>query len=217
MSEIPRSEGASSSSHARSWDRVAGLYDLYTAPMEWMGGRARRRRALAPARGRLLEVGVGTGANLDLYPEGVDLTGIDISGEMIARAHRRAEKSGIPVRLEVADAERLPFPDASFDTVAATCVFCSVGDPVQGLREVHRVTRPDGQVLLLEHVRPRNPLMGKLFDLVSPVVRRLFGPKINRRTEENVRAAGLEIVDVRREGIWREIRARPTRPGGETE
>jgi ubiquinone/menaquinone biosynthesis C-methylase UbiE len=110
--------------------------------------------------------------------------------------------------LEQADVERLPFVDASFDTVTATCVFCSVEHPVRGLEEVRRVTKPSGQVLLLEHVRPRNPLLGRLSDLLSPLTRR-FGPEINRRTEENIRKAGLDIVSVRRDGVWREIVARP--------
>jgi ubiquinone/menaquinone biosynthesis C-methylase UbiE len=104
--------------------------------------------------------------------------------------------------------QQLPFEQASFDTVAAGCVFCSVADPVQGLRELARVVKPDGQLLLLEHVRPESRLGGLLADLASPLSRRLFGPSLNRRTEENARAAGLELVEVRREGIWREIVAR---------
>ncbi|MFP5579285.1 MAG: class I SAM-dependent methyltransferase, partial [Acidimicrobiia bacterium] len=147
--------------------------------------------------------------NIDLYPPEVGLTGIDIAPRMLTRAERRARRLGRPVGLEVADVEDLPFPEASFDTVTATCVFCSVPDPVAGLREVARVTRPEGQVLLLEHVRPRNRLLGLVFDRLSPLVQRLVGPAINRHTEANVRAAGLVIVDVERRGIWREIRARP--------
>lgn len=192
----------------RVYDRVARLYDAYTAPMEWMGGAARRRRVLGRARGRVLEVGIGTGQNLRWYPPDVELTGVDISERMLERAAGRARAVGREVELVHASAERLPFEDDAFDTVTAACVFCSVADPVRGLREVRRVVRPEGEVLLLEHVRPENPLLGRLFDLLTPLTRRLFGPAINRRTEENVRAAGLEIVEVRRDGIWREIRAR---------
>lgn len=190
------------------YDRIARIYDTYDAPMDWLGTRRRRRRVLARARGAVLEVGVGTGRNLEHYPPGIELTGIDVSERMLDRARRRAARLGSRVRLTRADVQALPFPDGSFDTVAATCVFCSVADPARGLAEVARVVRPDGQVLLLEHVRPTNPLLGLLADLVSPLTRRLLGPAMNRRTEETVVRAGLEIVEVRREGIWREIVAR---------
>ena len=178
--------------------------------MELFGGVARRRRRLvARATGATLEVGVGTGRNLDLYPSEVVLTGIDASAKMLTRARRRANDLGAVVRLETADVQQLPFADDSFDTVVATCVFCSVADPVTGLREVARVTRSDGHVLLLEHVRPHSPLLGWVFDRVNPVVRRLIGPNINRRTEDNIARAGLDVVEVRSHGIWREIVARP--------
>lgn len=193
----------------RRYDRIARFYDAFEAPMDLLGGRRRRVRTITGAAGHTLEVGIGTGRNLDLYPPDVDLTGIDISPKMLARAERRARQLERAARLEVADVEDLPFPDASFDTVTATCVFCSVPDPVAGLREVARVTRPDGQVLLLEHVRPCNSLLGWVFDRLSPLVQRLVGPAINRRTEANVAAAGLDLIAVDRHGVWRQIQARP--------
>ena len=203
------SPGPTSSSVARVYDRVASLYDVYTSPMERLGGNDARERLLSRARGRVLEVGVGTGLNLGHYPPGIDLTGLDISSGMLERARARAERLGLSVHLAQGDIEHLEFPDDMFDTVTGTCVFCSVADPVQGLREVRRVVRPDGQVLLYEHVRPTGRVMGAVFDLLTPLTRRLFGPSINRPTEANVRAAGLRIVDVRRRGIWREILAVP--------
>lgn len=199
----------------RGYDRLARVYDLIEAPMNWMGGAERRVRVLASARGLVLEVGIGTGLNLAHYPLGVELIGIDLSARMLQRARARSLRSGRAVRLINADVEALPFPRGHFDSVTATCVFCSVADPVRGLREVSRVVKPEGKVLLLEHVRPENPVLGKVFDLLTPVTRFLAGPEINRRTEENVRRAGLEITSIRRDGIWREIAARPEqlRPG----
>ena len=196
------------------YDRLAPVYDLYSGPMEWMGGARRRDRLFGRAVGAVLEVGVGTGMNLQHYPAEVRVRGIDVSPRMLDRARPRAEAAEVDVDLEVADVEDLPYADDSFDTATAACVFCSVADPVQGLRELARVTRPDGRVLLLEHVRPRNRVLGFLADLISPLTRLLFGPYVNRRTERNVAAAGLEIVDVRRQGVWREIQARPSDQDG---
>jgi ubiquinone/menaquinone biosynthesis C-methylase UbiE len=192
-----------------AYDRLARVYDFVEAPMDWMGGSRRRRRVVARSLGSVLEVGVGTGRNLEHYPSGVRVTAIDLSERMLEQAERRADRLGLKVELVPADVERLPFDDGSFDTVLATCVFCSVRNPVQGLAEVARVVKPGGQVLLLEHVRPRNPSLGRITDLLSPITRALFGPEINRRTEKNVQAAGLELVEVRRAGIWREMIAHP--------
>jgi ubiquinone/menaquinone biosynthesis C-methylase UbiE len=197
------------SSVARVYDRIAPFYDFHEAPMDFFGGRDRRRRVVGEAHGEVLEVGVGTGRNLEYYPSDARVTGIDISERMLERARSRARDLGQKATLRWADVEELPFDDASFDTVTATCVFCSVGDPIRGLREVRRVVRADGEVRLLEHVRPRNPILGRIFDWLTPITRAVMGPEINRRTEENVVAAGLRIESVRRNGIWREIVARP--------
>jgi ubiquinone/menaquinone biosynthesis C-methylase UbiE len=200
--------GWTSAEVTRVYDRGARLYDVLQAPMEWMGGRQRRRRVLAGARGRVLEVGAGTGSNFEHYPAGVDLVAIDLSSGMLKRAAAAAARAGREVALVRADAEALPFADGAFDTVTATCVFCSVADPVQGLRELGRVVKPNGRILLLEHVRPENPVLGRLFDLLTPITRRLMGPEINRRTVDNVQEAGLSLADVQADGVWREIDAR---------
>jgi len=193
----------------RRYNRMARIYDIYDAPMELMGTKKRRRDLLMKARGSVLEVGVGTGKNLPYYSSDVDVTGIDVSTQMLAKARGRAESLPGDAELIEADVQSLPFDDDSFDTAVGTCVFCSVADPVQGLRELGRVVQPDGRVLLLEHVRPQNRFLGRLADLATILTRRIFGFRANRRTEENVVTAGLEIVEVTRNGIWRTIVARP--------
>ena len=193
----------------RRYDRMARFYDIYDAPMEWMGTRRRRRQLVARLEGRVLEAGVGTGKNIPYYPEDVEVTGIDVSVKMLARAEERARVLGREVRLELADVTDLPYPDGSFDTTVATTVFCSVADPVAGLRELGRVTKPNGRILLLEHVRPRSRFGGWLADVATFLTRRIFGFNANRRTEENVRAAGLVLIEVEREGLWRTIVAVP--------
>ena len=200
---------AAQASVTRRYERIAAAYDLLNGPMERAGTLTRRRRIVGRAVGDTLEVGAGTGRNLALYPPGVVLTATDVAPAMLERARRRAADAPVPVHLERADVQQLPYPNGSFDTVLATCVFCSVPDPVAGLRELRRVVRPDGRVLLLEHVRPRNAIPGRVADVLSLATSRLLGPHLNRRTEANVRAAGLHIVEVRAEGIWREIVAKP--------
>lgn len=197
----------------RAYERVAPIYDICHGAMDLVGGARHRRRVVSRARGETLEVGIGTGRNLPYYPPGVALTGIDVSGRMLERARERALRLGQRVRLQVADIHALPFEDGRFDTVVATCVLCSVADPRRGLAEVARVARPDGIVLLLEHVRPDNPLLGQLADILSPISRRLFGPGMNRLTEATADEPGLESLEVRRGGIWLEMVCRRRHAG----
>jgi len=182
----------------RRWNRQARLYDRLTAPMERMLGLVRGRAWVFErvAKGRVLEVGAGTGKNLPYYPERALVVASDLSPGMLARAVEKAGDRSRAVRFVVTDAEDLAFRDGSFDTVLATCVFCTVPDPVRGLREARRVLKDGGEVVLLEHMRPKG-FLGKLFDLLDPIASRLMGPHINRRTLDNIRRAGLVVVEER--------------------
>lgn len=178
----------------RRYDRIAPVYDLFESPMELVALSRWRRRLMDHMQGvQVLEAGVGTGKNLPNYPPGLEITAIDISPRMLERSRNKICPS--PVARAVANVEALPFPGQSFDTVLASFLFCSVDDPVGGLEELGRVTRPGGRIVLLEHVRPGNPLLGRLFDRLNPLTRNLFGPNINRDTVGNVARAGLVIEE----------------------
>jgi ubiquinone/menaquinone biosynthesis C-methylase UbiE len=159
-----------------------------------------------------LEIGVGTGKNMPYYPANAEVTAIDLSDEMLARARSRAAREGVHVELHEMDVQDLSFEEDTYDTVVATCVFCSVPDPVRGLRELGRVVRPEGRVVLLDHVRVERPVIGRLMDLLNPIFVRSTGANLNRRTVENVRRAGLIIEreeDLAPMGAVKLIVARP--------
>jgi phosphatidylethanolamine/phosphatidyl-N-methylethanolamine N-methyltransferase len=179
----------------KRYDRLAPFYDLLEKPLEGLQFAQWRTRLGERISGdSILEVGVGTGKNIRYYPQDAKVTAIDISQHMLTRARRKVEASGVDVDLAEMDVQNLAFPDHSFDTVLATFVFCSVPDPVQGLRELLRVCRPGGRLVLLEHMRPTNPILGALFDLLNPLVVRMMGANINRRTVENIRQAGWKVA-----------------------
>jgi ubiquinone/menaquinone biosynthesis C-methylase UbiE len=180
------------------WSRVfATFYD----PTLWLGEVAgmRRRRAelLAQARGRTLELGAGTGLNLPHYPD-VELILLEPDPAMRARLARRAAAA----ELLDAGAEAIPLEDDSVDTVVATLVLCTVDDPAATLDEIARVLRPDGQLLLIEHVRAHQTRLARWQDrLEAPWRHFAVGCRCNRSTGELLRAAGFEL-DVR-EASWR--------------
>lgn len=178
------------------YNRIASVYDR----MEWASERRfapLRTELWRRARGpRVLEVGVGTGKNMPHYPPGMTMTAVDLSPRMLEQARARAARLGLAMDLREADAQALPFPDGSFDTLVATFVFCSVPDPVLGLSELQRVLVPDGQLLLLEHVLTRKPLLRPLMRLLNPLVVRMVGANIDRATVENVRRAGFIDLQV---------------------
>ncbi|HEX8560249.1 MAG TPA: class I SAM-dependent methyltransferase [Pyrinomonadaceae bacterium] len=180
------------------YDRVASRYDRWMRPLERAGLGRLRAAALAEvgAAESVLEVGAGTGANFPFYPAGARAACAEPSGEMLLRARGRAERPA-GAALVRAFAERLPFADDSFDAAFATLVFCSVASPADGLRELRRVVRAGGRVVLLEHVRPPGAL-GYAFDALNLLTAPLFEDHFNRRTADEARAAGLLVGRVER-------------------
>lgn len=185
--------------HARSrYNAIAPIYDLMEGLVE-RGRYSRWRQELwSLVRGpKVLEVGVGTGKNIPYYPPHVEVTGVDLSERMLARARKVAARHpDRQVTLLQMDAQQLDFPDETFDEVVSTFVFCSVPDPVLGLQEALRVTKPGGRLLMLEHMLADSPWLARPMQLLDPLVYWLIGVHIARRTVENVQKAGWQIERV---------------------
>lgn len=199
------------------YNRIAPLYDLMEGLVERSSYGRWRRLLWSKAEGtRILEVGVGTGKNFPHYPPDAEIIAIDFSGKMLQRARERASEQKVSVCLQQMDVQALQFEDNTFDTVVASFVFCSVPDPIRGLMEIGRVCRSGGKVVLLEHVLSANRVLGWLMNVASPLVVRVMGANINRRTVENVVSSGLvleEVTDLAA-GIFKMIEARKTvQPG----
>jgi ubiquinone/menaquinone biosynthesis C-methylase UbiE len=179
--------------------RISTLYDLLDLPFEY--GRYRRIRPLLfeGLSGRLLDAGVGTGRNFPYYPEGSTVLGIDLSPAMLARAERRLNRCRASIELRKMDVAVLDLADRSFDAAVASFLFCVVPDHRQilALRELGRVVKAGGVIRLLDYVRPRGAVRGALASLWEPWIDWAFGASFDRRTEEYIPKAGLQIVDSR--------------------
>lgn len=173
----------------RRYERISSIYDLseFVIPKSW------RKKLLQGVQGKVLEVGVGTGANLIYYPAEAEVFGIDFSPKMLRKAFRKAEEAEANIALGVMDVQDLGFPDNTFDFVVSSLVFCTVPDPVRGLKEISRVVKRDGKIIMLEHMRSENEMVGKLLDFMNPVTLTLMGENINRRTMDDIAEAGLVV------------------------
>lgn len=177
------------------WDKMAAGYDkdmkfwdrlLYEGQREWACDRA---------EGDVLEVAIGTGLNLPFYPPGTTLTGIDISDKMLEAARARADELGRTVDLRKGDAHRLPFEDGSFDTVVCTLSMCAIPDVDRAMREIHRVLRPGGRFVCLDHVVSPNWLLRTIQGVIERFSVPSAGEHLRRRPIENVRSTGFAIKE----------------------
>jgi ubiquinone/menaquinone biosynthesis C-methylase UbiE len=179
----------------RAWEKNAPTYDKQIAFLEriWFGGG--REWLGTRARGHVLEVAIGTGLNLPHYPADITLAGIELSPAMLAIARQRAADLGRPVDLRTGDAEALPFDAGTFDTVVCGLSLCTIPDPATAIGETHRVLKPGGSLLLLDHIGSSWPPIHAAQWLLERLTIRAAGEHFTRRQLPLVTAAGFEIVE----------------------
>jgi len=176
----------------KKWDKASSCFDIGKKAEERRYG-SYKRSLFSKARGKCLLVAVGTGADFKFLPEGLDIVAIDFSPEMLKKAEEKVPSYKGNLSLKEANVENLGFDDESFDTVITSCTFCSVPNPVDGLKELRRVLKDDGQILMFEHIRAGNFLLGTMMDIMNPIIN-LFGPNLNRTTGENLKKAGFKLT-----------------------
>ena len=174
----------------------AALYDKIIQSTETKWLRAARQNMLQGLTGQILEIGAGTGANFTHYSLQARVTAIEPSNHFFKRAQSKLADTSANIQLENANAENLPFKDNAFDTTIATLVFCTIHNPMKALAEVRRVTKPEGQLLLIEHVQANTPIKRLLINLWNPAQQFLAGGcNLNRDTKSNVTNAGFRIEE----------------------
>lgn len=177
------------------YDKFAAGYDRFFAPLEWLGLRHWRQEviALLPTNANILEIGCGAGANFEYYPQSHQAVSSEISLKMLEIAASKRRKN----HLIQADAQSLPFAENEFDAAFATLVFCSIPDPTLAFKELQRVLKPGGRIVLLEHVRPEG-FLGPVFDLLDRATVSLADDHFNRETAKLAAESGLKVVEVRK-------------------
>ncbi len=184
------------------YNRIAPYFDRLESMMEnWMFGDLRARIWEQVSDENILEVGVGTGKNFAYYPKGKTLQAIDFSPVMLQEAKKKREQLKLSVNLAQMDVEDLQYPDHHFDCVIGTFLFCSVPNPKKGLLELKRVCKPSGHIFLLEHVLSSNVLLATVMHLLNPIIVRILGANINRKTVQTIQQCGFSRVDVLPESL----------------
>ena len=191
MSRASSNDPANRARWRAAWDRQASTYDRQMRFFDRTLFKDSRDWVCRQATGDVLEVAIGTGLNLEHYPSGTRLTGIELSPGMLQLARDRSVELGVEVDLREGDAHRLEFADASFDTVVCTFSLCAIPDHRQAIAEMHRVLRPGGLLVLADHVASPNPLGRVVQRLAEVVTVRVGGEHILRRPLEVVQSDGL--------------------------
>jgi ubiquinone/menaquinone biosynthesis C-methylase UbiE len=205
-----RNAGSETERVLRLYEKEAPKYDRQMRFFEWLLFGNGREWVCSQAEGEVLEIAVGTGRNLPYYPDGVRLSGVELSPAMLEIARTRARELGREIDLRVGDAQALEFPDESFDSVVCTLSLCTIPDDRAAVAEVRRVLRPGGRFLLLEHVRSPLLPIRTAERLLEPLMLRFEADHLTREPLDNLRAEGFAIERLERSklGIVERVAAR---------
>tara|TARA_Y100000294_G_scaffold131178_1_gene123508 strand:+ start:162 stop:773 length:612 start_codon:yes stop_codon:yes gene_type:complete len=173
------------------WDNFSGKFNLLTKFSEWRWNLP-KKEIFSKASGNVIMVGAGTGNDFKSFPSDTRITAIDFSQKMLDIAKTKTKQSPSPVELKHEDVQSLSFDDESFDSAITSCVFCSVPDPVKGLKEILRVLKPGGSLAMFEHTDSKN----LFFHFFLKTMNFFPGPDLTRKTAQNVHIAGFEILSV---------------------
>src|SRR5262245_15221807 len=197
---------------AAKYDQFARWYDCVEGLLGLLGVSKLRQAVFSEASGKVLEVAIGTGRNLQYYRPNCEIIAVDVSGEMLKVARERGAKLNVNIQFALADAEALPFRDRCFDTVVSSLSTCTFPNPANALQEMVRVSKPSIQILLLEHGRSDRRWLGRWQDRHADKFAKPFGCHWNREPLELAKAAGLKIIRVRRNffGVFHRIAAVPS-------
>lgn len=182
---------------AEKYSQIAPRYDLYQYPLELLLFQRLRAEAISYARGKTLEVGIGTGKNLPYYRSGIELSAVDFSLAMLKVAQEKQKNiHDKHLQLLAMDIQALGFADNSFDTIISTFVFCTVPDPLAGLKELHRVLKPSGKAIFLEHMKSNHGLLNVFLAMMNFFTTRFLGTSMVRETQKNMSLAQFTIQSV---------------------
>lgn len=177
------------------WDKMAPRFDSMAAKGAEARWKPFKSALFANMKGKVLFMALGTGLDIPAFPPGQDITAIDISPKMIEQAQKRIAEYDGTIHAEVMDVHDMAYHEGSFDQAFTSCTFCSVPNPVEGLKAIYRVLKPGGELFMFEHTGSRFHPFGRMMDLMTSLTERI-GPSMNRDTVSNVRAAGFEVVEV---------------------
>jgi ubiquinone/menaquinone biosynthesis C-methylase UbiE len=186
-------------SDPKVYSTIARLYDVLDLPFEYWRYRPLRKLLWQGVNGRLLDAGIGTGRNIEYYPTGAEMVGIDLSGAMLKSAAARQARLGAEVDMHLGNICETAFEDQSFDAIVSSFLFCVLDDQLQlpALRELRRLCKPDGEIRILEYAYSKKPVRRVIMNMWAPWVQFAYGARFDRDTGQYAGAAGLKIVEDR--------------------